>query len=70
MKRLIKEALYSNELVEEHYFRALRRGEGSACDTTNPNADWDHLPETIRRIDPDGERSYALLQEVIRLCKK
>lgn len=63
MRRLIPEALYYNEMVEEHYLRD-RRKVGEPCDVTNPNATWDGLAERIGQIDPDGQRSYALLKEV------
>lgn len=64
MGRLIPEALYSNELIEEHILRGIRRGE-EPCDTTNPEARWDRLAERIREIDPFEQRSYALMCEVL-----
>jgi len=67
MGRLVKEALYRKSDFDDYYAHALKRGQRVCCDWRNPNADWEHLPETIRRIDPHGERSYALLQEVERL---
>ena len=63
MGRLIPEALYSNELVEEHYLRDIRMGEES-CDETNPEARWGGLAEKIRKIDPLGSKSRALLMLV------
>jgi len=57
---LIPEALYSNELAEEHYLRGIRMGE-EPCDGTNPEARWSALAEKIRQIDPLGSRSRALL---------
>ena len=59
MGRLIPAALYSNELVEEHYLRDIRVGEEPA--ETNPEARWNNLAEKIRQIDPLGSRSRALL---------
>jgi hypothetical protein len=61
MGRLIKEALYSNELVEEHMLRARKFRYPYDAD---PDGEWRNLPRRIREIDPDGERSYALLQEL------
>jgi hypothetical protein len=60
MGRLIPGALYSNELIEEHYLRDIRMGEES-CDGINPEARWDTLAGKIRQIDPFGQRSRALL---------
>jgi len=58
MGRLIPAALYSNELVEEHYLRDIRVGEEPA--ETNPEARWNNLAEKIRQIDPFGLKSSEL----------
>ena len=49
---LRKESLFANEIIR---------------DSESPNKTWDGLADRIREIDPDGLRSYALLQEVNRL---
>jgi len=60
MGRLIPAALYSNELVEEHYLRDIRMGE-EPCEGINPEAGWNTLAGRIRQIDPLGSRSRVLL---------
>ena len=69
MGRLIKEALFSNELVDKHDLRMRQAigahpGSGETENVEDPETTWETLPDRIRRIDPHGERSYALLQEV------
>ena len=63
MGRLIKEALFQNELVEEHYLRSIRDVEGlpeENEDAINPESRWIKLANRIREIDPYGIKSQQL----------
>lgn len=69
MGRLIKEALFSYELIEEHQLRMLREadanratGEDDFSESTENR--WEKLADRIRQLDPYGQRSRALLAEV------
>jgi hypothetical protein len=64
MGRLIPEALYSNELVAEHLLRD-ERSEAYVAPESDPTIRrWNGLAQRIRKIDPTGEKSLALLREV------
>lgn len=62
MGRLIDAALYGNEMVDEHELRDNLSGEGNnPCDVVDP---WKDIGKRIKRYDPYGTRSYALLQQM------
>ncbi len=65
MGRLIAEALYSNEMVDEHYVRDCLRGEAPFCDTTDYAGIWERAAQRIKIIDPTGKKSSALLRQVM-----
>jgi hypothetical protein len=65
MRRLVAEALYSNEMVGEHYIRNFLRGEVPFCDTTDYAGVWKRTAERMRIIDPTGQKSSALLRQVM-----
>jgi hypothetical protein len=65
MGRLIAEALYSNEMVGEHYIRNFLRGEVPFCDTTDYAGIWERAAQRIKIIDPTGKKSSALLRQVM-----
>jgi hypothetical protein len=69
MGRLIAEALYSNEAIEEHRLRARRQIDsvhrpGLATDVESLQDNWERAAERAREVDPDGSRSYALLRQM------
>ena len=63
MGRLRPEALYRNELVDEHRIRD-QRYDHNPCDTTDYDAVWERAAERIKIIDPTGAKSYALLRKM------
>jgi hypothetical protein len=69
MPRLVPEALYSNELLEQHRIRGRRhvdnRTESEAAhDVVSPETAWRRVYARITRIDPLGLKSHALATEV------
>ena len=71
MGRLIKEALFSNELAEEHRLRMHREADTHHAseeieDFESPEKRWERLADRVKKTDPNGEHSYVLLQEVER----
>jgi hypothetical protein len=68
--RLIKEALFSNELFEEHHLREVIRARAygmkpEGCDTQDPSQRSRRLAERIKKDDPFGEKPSRLLEEVL-----
>jgi hypothetical protein len=69
MGRLVKAALYRNEHIEEYRLRSNRRIDSQHLleDVTNVEsvADcWERAAKRIKKIDPDGNGSLALLREL------
>lgn len=66
MGRLRPEALYRNELVDEHHVRAVLHGDSTSgpCDVSDYEGIWKRAAERIKVLDPDGRKSYALLRRL------
>ncbi len=70
-KQLAPEALYTSQLYHEHRIRARWRPDGlqmlgDASDVESPESCWDRAAARMRRLDPDGARARALLEEIRR----
>lgn len=65
MGRLLPQALYRNEMVDEHHVRACLVGDNpEPCDVTDYAGVWERAAERIKVIDPHGRKSYALLRQM------
>ncbi len=60
MGRLLPEALYGNELVDEHHVRACITGDNpEPCDFIDYEGLWERVARRAAIIDPFGRKSYA-----------
>ena len=69
MGRLVPEALFSNELIEEHIVRAHRQVDvghmpEGGNDVETPEECWERAAQRAKLVDPDGGRAYALLRRL------
>jgi hypothetical protein len=68
--RLVKEALYSTQVAQDHEFRRTRQTAAfsilpEGCVAGDPYKRWEKLPERIERIPDWRAKAFRLLQEVI-----
>ena len=69
MKRLIPEALFSNEMVDEHTLREYRQTRVGQLDGQN---DFTQAINCMRKNDPHGQKSASVLHQLLfgRTIKK
>lgn len=58
------EALYGNELVDEHYVRACSVERNPEQWDIGGYDDWGRAARRIRILDHNGEKSYVLLRQM------
>jgi len=63
MGRLVSVALYSNESINLHYVKDCIAGGNPQGDLTDYNGIEERAMERINIVDPNGEKSSALLRE-------